>query len=76
MTRELVDLHMPIIELDTAIDGLSALADSQGMKGSAAQDCLNFVANILREIHSNLEKRYEALEAAEQDNTPVPLHSA
>ncbi len=67
---------MPIIELDTAIDGLSALADSQGMKGSAAQDCLNFVANILRHIHSDLEEKYKALEAAEQDNAPVPLHSA
>ncbi len=76
MTRELVDLHMPIIELDTAIDGLSALADSQGMKGSAAQDCLNFVANILRHIHSDLEEKYKALEAAEQGSAPGPLHGA
>ncbi len=76
MSRELVDLHMPIIELDTAIDGLSALADSQGMKGSAAQDCLNFVANILRHIHSDLEEKYKALEAVEQGNAPVSLHGA
>ncbi len=73
MSRELVDLHMPIIELDTAIDGLSALADSQGMKGSAAQDCLNFVANILQHIHRDLEEKYEAVVAAEQGDAPTVL---
>ena len=76
MSRELEDLHMPIIELDSAIGGLGLLADSQGMKGSAAQDCLNFVANILRHIHSDLEEKYKALEAAEQGSAPVPLHGA
>ena len=74
MSRELVDLHMPIIELDTAIDALSLLADSQGMRGGNMQDCLNFTASLLRQIHSRLEKEYKALEAAEQGNAPVPLH--
>ncbi len=76
MSRELEDLHMPIIELDTAIDGLSSLADSQGMRGGGVQDCLNFTANLLRQIHSRLEKEYKALEAAEQDTVPTPLRSA
>ena len=76
MSRELVDLHMPIIELESAIDGLSALADSQGARGGGMQDCLNFTASLLRQIHSRLEKEYKALEAAEQDNVPVPLHGA
>ena len=74
MSRELVDLHMPIIELESAIDGLSTLADSQGMRGGGMQDCLNFTASLLRQIHRRLEKEYKALEAAEQDDTPVPLH--
>ncbi len=75
MSRELEDLKLPILELNTAIEGLSLVADSQGMKGSAAQDCLNFTANILRKIHSNLDEGYEAVVAAEQDNVPVPLQS-
>ena len=75
MSRELEDLKLPILELNTAIDGLSLVADSQGMKGSAAQDCLNFVANILRHIHRDLEERYEAVVAAEQGDTPTLLHS-
>jgi hypothetical protein len=73
MSRELEDLKAPIVELDAAIDGLSLVADSQGMRGSNMQDCLNFVADILREIHSNLEEKYEALEVAEQGDAPVPL---
>ncbi len=76
MTPELSDLKAPIVELHAAIDGLSLVADSQGMKGSAEQDCLNFVANILRHIYRDLDEKYEALEAAEQGNAPVPLHSA
>ena len=75
MSRELEDLKLPILELNTAIEGLSLVADSLGMKGGDTQVCLNFTANILRKIHSNLEERYEALEAAEQDNAPVPLQS-
>ncbi len=54
MSRELEDLKAPIVELHAAIDGLSLVADSQGMKGGDTQVCLNFTANILREIHSNL----------------------
>ena len=76
MSPELSDLKTPIVELHAAIDGLSLVADSQGMKGSAEQDCLNFVANILRHIHSDLEEKYEAPEAVEQGNVPVPLHGA
>ncbi len=73
MSRELEDLKAPIVELDAAIDGLSLVADSLGMKGGDTQVCLNFTANILREIHSNLEEKYEALEVAEQGDAPVPL---
>ncbi len=73
MTRELEDLKLPILELDTAIDGLSLVADSQGMKGSAAQDCLNFTVHILRHIYRDLDEKYAALETAEQGNAPVPL---
>ena len=76
MKRELEDLYAPIVELDTAIDGLSLVADSLGMEGGNTQTCLNFTANILREIHSNLDERYKAVVAAEQGNAPVPLHSA
>ena len=76
MSPELSDLKTPIVELHAAIDGLSLVADSQGMKGSAEQDCLNFVANILRHIYRDLEEKYAALETAEQGNAPVPLHSA
>ncbi len=75
MSRELEDLKAPIVELDAAIDGLSLVADSLGMKGGDTQVCLNFTANILRKIHSNLEERYEAVVAAERDHAPVPLHS-
>ena len=76
MSRELEDLKAPIVELDTAIDALSLLADSQGVRGSHMQDCLNFTAHILRHFHSDLEEKYEALETAERGNAPVPLHSA
>ncbi len=76
MSRELEDLKGSIIEMSTAIEGLSLVADSLGMKGGDTQVCLNFTANILWQIHSDLEKKYEALEATEQDTTPVPLHSA
>ena len=74
MSRDLEDLHMPIIELETAIEGFSALADSQGVRGGNMQDCLNFTANLLRQIHSRLEKEYKALEVGEQGSAPVPLH--
>ena len=74
MSRELDDLKISIIELDTAIDGFSALGDSQGMKGSAMQDCLNFTANILRHNHRDLCEKYEALAAVEGDHVPTPLH--
>ena len=76
MSRELEDLKAPIVELDTAIGGLSLVADSQGVRGSGMQDCLNFTVHILRHIHSDLEEKYEALEAAGQGNAPVPLHGA
>ena len=74
MSIELGILKAPIVELNAAIDGLSLVADSQGMRGNSMQDCLNFVAEILRHIHSDLEERYKALEAAEQGSAPVPLH--
>ncbi len=73
MSRELEDLKAPIVELDAAIDGLSLVADSLGMKGGDTQVCLNFTANILRKIHSNLEERYEAVVAAEQGDAPTVL---
>ena len=75
MSQELEDLKAPIIELDTAIGGLSLVANSQGVRGGEMQDCLNFTVHILRHIHSDLEKKYEALETAEQDIGPVPLHT-
>ena len=75
MSQELEDLKAPIIELDTAIGGLSLVANSQGVRGSEMQDCLNFTVHILRHILSDLEKKYEALETAEQDIGPVPLHT-
>ncbi len=73
MSPELEDLKLPILELNTAIEGLGLLGDSLGVNGGKMQDCLNFTANILREIHSNLEERYEAVVAAERDHAPVPL---
>ncbi len=76
MSRELEDLKLPILELNTAIEGLDLVADSQGMNGGKMRDCLNFAAHILRHIHSDLKEKYEALEAAEQGSAPVPLHSA
>ena len=76
MSIELGILKAPIVELDAAIDGFSLVADSQGMRGGDMQDCLNFTVHILRHIHSDLEEKYEALEAAEQGNAPVPLHGA
>ncbi len=77
MSREFEDLKGSIIEMSTAIEGLSLVADSLGMKGGDTQVCLNFTANILWQIHSDLEKKYGALlEAANQGNAPVPLHSA
>ncbi len=73
MRREFEDLKAPIVELDTAIDALSLLADSQGMRGSNMQDCLNFTVHILRHIYRDLDEKYEAVVATEQDNVPVPL---
>jgi len=76
MSRELEDLKGSIIEMSTAIEGLSLVADSRGMKGGDTQVCLNFTANILWQIHGDLEEKYGALETAEQGNAPVPLHGA
>ncbi len=76
MSRELEDLKGSIIEMSTAIEGLSLVADSLGMKGGDTQVCLNFTANILWQIHGDLEEKYGALETAEQGNAPVPLRSA
>ncbi len=73
MSRELEDLKAPIVELDAAIDGLSLVADSLGMKGGDTQDCLNFTANILRHNHRDLCEKYEALAAVEGDSALPPL---
>ena len=75
MSPELEDLKLPILELNTAIEGLSLVADSLGVNGGKMQDCLYFMANILREIHSNLDEGYEAVVAAEQGDAPTLLHS-
>ena len=76
MSRELEDLTDPIAGLQDAIDGLRLLGASQGVEGNDTQVGLYFVANVLEHIHSDLEKKYTALEAVEQGNAPVPLHGA
>ncbi len=74
MSRELEDLKLPILELNTAIEGLSLVGDSLGRNGGKMQDCLYFMANILRQLHRDLDEKYEAVVATEQDNASVPLH--
>ncbi len=67
------DCPAAFIELHRALDSRLARAIDL-VAGGDGEVCLNFTANILREIHSNLEERYEAVVAAERDHAPVPLH--